>query len=107
MWKPITEDEFRALLESQEKDLSEEERQAFQEFRVPLRTATIVRNRETGNERVFVVASCAHGVLYFDDVEYGFNMSATDDCGMILRPGGSQFTLGEAIQTWLVSRHVN
>lgn len=40
------------------------------------------------------------GILYFDDVEYGFNISTVDASGRILHPGGSQSTLKEAIDQW-------
>jgi hypothetical protein len=38
--------------------------------------------------------------LYFDDVEYGFNISSVDKSGRILTPGGSQNTLKEAVAEW-------
>ena len=54
-----------------------------------------------GDERVFVVAKMGDSVLYFDDVEYGFNSSTIDAAGRVLTPGGSQNTLGEAIDQWM------
>ena len=40
--------------------------------------------------------------MYFDDVEYGFNVSSVDEADMILQPGGSQYTLAEAVECWLI-----
>ena len=102
MWKAISRQEFDDLLVEQMKDLSKEARSAFQRFAVPVGTATIVRSEKAGAETVFVVARCPGGVLYFDDVEYGFNVSSVDEADMILQPGGSQYTLAEAVECWLI-----
>ena len=42
-----------------------------------------------GDEHVLVVAQTDSGVLYFDDFEYGFNISGVDESGRIVAPGGS------------------
>jgi hypothetical protein len=52
---------------------------------------------------VLVVAQANDGVLYFDDVEFGFNISPVDQSGRILTPGGSQNTLKAAVVEWFRS----
>ena len=102
MWQPITRSEFDALFDEQQTQLSPDERQAFDQYRVPLQTAGIRRSKMYGIERVHVVARSGPGVLYFDDVEYGFNVSEVDSQNIILQPGGSQFTLSEAVRAWIM-----
>lgn len=102
MWQPITQQEFESLYREQVAELSAEERDAFNRFRTPLTKATIRRSNSAGDEKVFMVARNDDGVLYFDDVEYGFNISTVDENNVILQPGGSQFSLAEAVSVWLM-----
>jgi hypothetical protein len=99
-WLPITGEEFSRLFDEQYSELNSEERGVFDRYRVPQWKAVIRRSEEAGDERVFVVAQAEDGVLYFDDVEYGFNISGIDNTGRILTPGGSQNTLKEAVTEW-------
>ena len=95
-WRPLTEAEFSRLFEEQYRDLDADERELFDRYRVGTCRATVRRSTESGDETVFVVAKEQDGVLYFDDVEYGFNISTVDASGRILAPGG-QNTLKEAV----------
>ena len=99
-WKPIADSEFYELFRLQHAELTEAQRVMFDQFRVPFWKATIRRSEEIGDETVFVVCQKDDGVLYFDDVEYGFNISIVDKTRRILEPGGSQYTLKEAIERW-------
>lgn len=99
-WRPITEVEFNELFTAQYAELCESQKITFDQFRIPLWKAAIRRSDQFGDERVFVVAQIDDGILYFDDVEYGFNISTVDESGRILHPGGSQNTLKEAIDQW-------
>ena len=99
-WRIITDSEFAELFKTQYAELNEAQRNTFDQFRVPLWKATIRRSEIYGDESVFVVAQKDDGVLYFDDVEYGFNISIVDTTGKILQPGGSQNTLKEAMDEW-------
>ena len=77
-WSPITDDEFNSLFDSQYHELNDSERAAFNAFRVRPWKATIRRSEMAGDEAVFVVAELPAGcALYFDDVEFGFNVSNT------------------------------
>ncbi len=99
-WKPITDSEFADLFRNQYAELSEAQRNTLDQFRISFWKATIRRSKEMGDESVFVVAQKDDGVLYFDDVEYGFNISTVDTNGKILELGGSQNTLREAVDEW-------
>jgi len=99
-WKPIEDAEFLALFENQYQELDRHQREVFELYRVPFWRATIRRSDEYGDEKVFVVSQAGDGVLYFDDVEFGFNIATVDEHGRIVTPGGSQATLAEAIDTW-------
>jgi hypothetical protein len=102
-WKPITDEDFSKLFAEQYGELEDDERVLFERYRVPHWKATIQRSEQAGDEQVFVVAQASGGVLYFDDVEYGFNISEIDRSGRILTPGGSQRTLRDAVDAWLRS----
>lgn len=99
-WKPISEIEFKELFDGQFAELDEREKRIFNRFRVAFWRATIHRSDMAGDEFVYVVAQNNDGVLYFDDVEYGFNISTIDNNGKILSPGGGQASLKEAICDW-------
>ena len=99
-WRPITEAEFSRLFDQQYDALDHGERKLFDHYRVRLWNAAIRRSEKAGDEYVLVVAQAEGGVLYFDDVEYGFNISGVDESGRIIAPGGSQNTLKEAVDEW-------
>lgn len=99
-WTPLTDTEFVELFKAQYDELDNAQKDTFDKFRVVFWKAIIRRSEMMGDETVFVVAKKDDGVLYFDDVEYGFNISIIDKAGRILEPGGSQNTLKEAINEW-------
>jgi hypothetical protein len=96
-WKPITEGEFSALFADQYGELNSKERELFDQYRVSPWKAVIRRSEEAGDEYVYIIAQTFNLVLYFDDVEYGFNWSEIDGTGRIIKPGGSQNSLQGAI----------
>lgn len=99
-WHPITDDEFRRLFAEQYSELNADERRTFGLFSVTPWKAIVRRSEEVGDEEVFVVAVTNTGVLYFDDVEYGFNMSPVDGARRLTAAGGSQNTLKGAVVDW-------
>jgi hypothetical protein len=99
-WHPITDDEFRKLFAEQYDELDSNNRSLFDQHRVSLPKATIRRTEEAGDESVFVVAQLKDWVLYYDDVEDGFEFSDIDNTGRILSPRCSQNTLKEAVERW-------
>ena len=105
MWQPISRRDFDLLYQKQESALPAEAREVLDRFRVPTYTAIIRRSNAAGDEPVFVVAESPRGVIYFDDVEYGFNISPLDGSGHVTRPGGSQMGLADAVVAWLAPQH--
>ena len=99
-WQPITDEEFSRLFAEQYNKLNSDERNLFDRYRITPWKAVIRRSEEAGDEYVFVVTQAKDGGLYFDDVEYGFNISGIDSAGRIITPGGSQNTLKEAVNEW-------
>src|SRR4051794_35427073 len=89
-WNPISDDDFFTLFAEQYDELSSDQRELFDQYRVSPWKAVIRRSEEAGDECVFVVAQSNDGVLYFDDVKYEFNFSAIDKPGPITNRGGSQ-----------------
>ena len=102
MWQPVSRREFEELYETQRRQLSAELRDVFDRFAVPVTTAIIRRTEVAGDEFVFVVAKTPRGVLYYDDVEIGFEFSPVDRDGRITGPVCSQSMLADAVRTWLV-----
>jgi hypothetical protein len=97
-WRPVSRTEFEELLRAEYAKLSDLERNSFDRFRVEPWLATVKRSGT--DEQVYVVAQKGGGVLYFDDVEYGFNISTVDSDGRLSHPGGGQWSLGEAVSRW-------
>lgn len=102
MWKPISFDEFMELYCRQTKNLETDLRLALMQFRVPVCRAIIRRSESTGDEFVFYVAKKGESILYYDDVENGFNFSSISRDNRVLNPGGSQMDLADAIKSWLM-----
>ena len=99
-WQPITDDQFSRLFAEQYSDLNSVEKDRFDRHKIDHWKAVIRRSEEAGDEYVFVVAQTKDGILYFDDVEYGFNISDINEHGRVATPGGSQNTLKEAVIEW-------
>jgi hypothetical protein len=74
----------------------------FQQYAVQPYLASIVRH---GNiESVVVVARRGNEVIYWEDVEEGFNASPIDAAGRILEHWCSQDELGLALNGWIEGR---
>jgi hypothetical protein len=89
-WKPATPERVQALLEAAVAGLHPAHRVRFQEVRVPFRTVPIdVHPGET----VVVVAEHKGKILYYSDVEDGWELDAPSSSGGIRERGASQFEL--------------
>ena len=87
-WKPISAPELEKLLHRQLADCSAAQVAAFETVRVDPYQVPIVRD---GNvEKVFVVAQKGSEVMYYEDVEEGFNISRLTSDGAIAAPGFEQ-----------------
>lgn len=89
--RPISEEELSSLVESHLQHCAPEERSRFEKIRVPLRKVPI--HRLGALEEVFVVAECCGGVIYYEDVEEGFEFSAFGPDGAIPVQGCNQLEL--------------
>ena len=95
-WQPISAEELNALLTVQIGDCSPEQREIFERCKV---TPYLVPINRLGNaEAVFVVARVGDLVLYYEDVEEGFNISTLSPDGSIATPGYEQWELGHALR---------
>ncbi len=99
-WRQINDEQFFRLFAEQYSVLNDDEKARFDKHSVSPWKALIRRSEEAGDEQVLVVAQTKDGVLYFDDVEYGFNISGIDENRRVTTPGGSQNTLKEAVIEW-------
>jgi len=89
-WRPIPREEFDSLVAEQEAALDGGQKAILDACRVEPWQAVIRRSEQAGDEKVWVIAERRGQVLYFDDVEWGWNFSEVNDEGRILRPGGRQ-----------------
>jgi hypothetical protein len=84
-WVPISWEALRELIVAQVADCSADLRVIFERYRVPPFRTPINRTGKT--ESVFVVAQKGELVIYYEDVEEGFNLSPISRDGWILDPG--------------------
>lgn len=94
-WKPITKEELERELETQCNDLSPEEMSFFSSIKVPLDSFEIDRNGRL--ENVYVVARQEQSVVFYEDVEEGFEISKLNSQGVIDEYGANQFTIRHVI----------
>ena len=95
MFEPLTEKELTALVKEQKSFLSEKELSFFNSIAVPLEKAKIDRS---GNiESVFIVAKYCGKIIFYEDVEEGFEITEIDGSGVIKNYGASQFELKHII----------
>jgi hypothetical protein len=89
-------EELSSLLEAQLRLCTPEEQELFGRIRVPLLKTPI--HRLGALEEVFVVAECCGGVIYYEDVEEGFEFSVLGPDGAIPVQGCNQFELGHVLR---------
>lgn len=90
-WSPITAQELTALLSKQLEACPSSSRAFFELYRVEPYKVPIHR---LGNiEQVYVVAQLPSGVIYYEDVEGGFEFDAIASDGAIPKQGCNQFEL--------------
>ena len=94
-WQPISVEELEALIAAQLFDCSPEQRQLFDRCKISPHLTKIDRLGTT--ETVFVVARAGDLVMYYEDVEEGFNISSLLTDGSIASPGCEQWELRHAL----------
>ena len=89
-WRPITRVEFDDLVAEEISALDPLERSKLDICRVEPRKAIIRRIEATGDEQVWIIAERQRQVLYFDDVEWGWNWSEVSREDRIISPGDAK-----------------
>jgi hypothetical protein len=94
-WKPATIDEVVAILSAELEDCNSEQISIFKQYSVEPFHAAITRYGKT--ESVVVVAQKSDEVIYFEDVEEGFNISPIGPQGEVLEHWCNQDNLAVAL----------
>ncbi len=95
-WQPITADDLSLLINEQLLACTDEQRAYFQGSRVPFFEVGIERFGEI--EKVFGVARVGERVVYYDDMEKGFEVAALDEKGAIKEQGMNHYTLATLLE---------
>jgi len=98
-------DSIEAVKKIVQRDLAEcdsEQADAFEKFAVEPYAAPIFRYGTL--ESLVVVAQKGHEVIYWEDVEEGFNVSPIGTDGRILEHRCNQDELGLALNAWIEGR---
>ena len=98
-WRPISKVELEELLKVQLAECLPEQRELFEKYCVPPYKVPI--HRLDGVEEVYVVAKFPFGVLYYEDVEEGFEVDLIGEDGAIPKQGCNQYELKHVL-----SQHV-
>jgi len=101
-WQPSTIEEVQRNVERDLKTCDAERDAIFARYAIEPYIASIVRNG--ANESVVVIARKENEVIYWEDVEEGFNVSPIDSDGLILEHWCNQDELGLALNAWIKGR---
>ena len=94
-WSPATAEEVTSIVERELRECPKDLASLFATIRTPLRQVPISRSGTV--EYVFVVAEQCGVVVYYEDVEEGFNVSELAADGSIATPGFEQWRLHHAL----------
>jgi hypothetical protein len=100
--QPATVDDVKRIVATDLSDCDAEQVAAFDRYRVEPFLAPIVRYGEIGT--VVVVARNGNEVMYYEDVEEGFNVSPIAPDGQILEHWCNQDDLRFALNEWIEGR---
>jgi hypothetical protein len=101
-WQPATIEEVNEIVARDLKEFDAEQLVAFERYRLEPFSAPIVRYGKT--ERVVVVARNGDQVIYYEDVEDGFNVSPISPDGRVLEHWCNQDELRFALNAWIEGR---
>jgi hypothetical protein len=101
-WKPASVEEVKAIIQGDLARCDSEQLVAFRRYAVVPYVAPIQRYGEL--ESVIVVARNGHEVVYWEDVEEGFNVSQVARDGQIIEHHCNQDELGLALNAWINGR---
>jgi hypothetical protein len=101
-WEPATVEAVRKIIDDDLKECDDAQVSTFERYAVAPYLAPILRQGKT--ERVVVVARRQDEVIYWEDVEEGFNRSPVASDGRILEHWCNQDKLGLAVNAWIDER---
>jgi hypothetical protein len=101
-WKPATVGEVKLIVQHDLAECDVEQRETFRRYAVEPYFASIQRYGNLDN--VVVVARKENEVMYWEDVEEGFNVSPLAEDGRILEHWCNQDALRFALNTWIEDR---
>jgi hypothetical protein len=94
-WQPITIPELEAIVAAQLAACTPEQQAAFAAYRVPF--YSIPLSRLEAIESALVVAELPTGLLYFEDVEEGFEIGTPGPGGVLPDQGCNQLELAHVL----------
>lgn len=103
-WKPATIETVRELVQDDLARCTQKQAEVFAAYRAEPYLAPIVRLG--GVESVVVLARKGNQVIYWEDVEEGFGISAISGDGQILDQDCNQNDLGLALNAWVGGFHI-
>jgi len=101
-WHPATVDEVKKIVQDDLAECDEEQTLAYKEYAVEPYVAPILRYGQI--ENAVVVARRGDEVIYWEDVEEGFNLSPVSPDGQILEHWSNQDELRFALNAWIDGR---
>ncbi len=101
-WQPATIEEVKRIVEKDLRECDAEQIATFKRYAVEPYVAPIVRYGKM--ESVVVIARRGDEVIYWEDVEDGFNVSPSDRDGRILEHWCNQDELAFALNAWVEGR---
>ena len=101
-WTPAKVEDVNKLVKQDLLNCDPEQASTFDRFRIAPHLAPIARLGRI--EQVVVVAQKDEQVIYWEDVEEGFGVSAVDTDGRILDQDCNQNDLGLALNAWIEGR---
>ena len=101
-WRPATIDEVMKIVRLDLVECDSQQIATFEQYSIQPFYAPILRYGEL--ERVVVVARKLNEVVYWEDVEEGFNLSPIGTDGQILEHWCNQDELGIALNNWIEGR---
>jgi len=100
-WEPILKGELEKEIENQFSVFGSEELSFFNSIKIPFEVYQI--DREGTLEHVFVIAKYKNMVMFYEDVEEGFEMTIPDKDGVISSYYSNQFELKHVINQLISS----
>ena len=98
-WHPATIEDVREIIKTDLASCDPQQRNIFQKFFVEPYFAPIYRYDNL--EQLVVVARKEDEVMYWEDIDGGFNISPTDSTGLILEHWCNQDELKHALTFWM------